>query len=148
MKEKNQYEVWDAVEEVTMKQGATSGSGTLAALENAEDYNKSLEEYANHFSTQFKQIDNCIGFVGVTGDRIIGCDIFATADLFEKQSVNLLDAYISEAISEGDQIKIKDKEVLAYLNEFLSDESTQEEVVKSKGMEYKYRGKKLHLNTY
>jgi len=148
VKEKNQHEVWDAVEDVTEKQGATSGSGTLAALEDAEDYNKSLDEYAKYFADQLSQMDNCIGFVGVTGDRIIGCDIFATPDLFEKQSNNLLDAYISEAISEGEQIKIKDKEVLAYLNEFLSDESTQEEVVNSKGMQYKYRGRKLHLNTY
>ncbi len=93
-------------------------------------------------------MDNCIGFVGVTGDKIIGCDIFATPSLFEKQSGNLLDAYISEAISEGESIKIKDTEVIAYLNEFLIDESTQEEVVNSKGMEYKFRGRKLHLNTY
>jgi len=148
VKEKNQYEVWDAVELVVESQDAESGSGTLTALKDADDYNKSLEEYAEHFSNQLKQMDNCIGFVGVTGDRIIGCDIFATSELFKKQSNNLMDAYISEAISEGENIKIKDKEVLAYLNEFLSDESTQDEVVKTKGMQYKYNGRKLHLNTY
>jgi len=146
--EKNQYEVWDAVEEVVEVYDAESGSGTLTALKDAKDYNKSLEEYAKYFSDQFGQMDNCIGFVGVTGDKIIGCDIFATPSLFEKQSGNLLDAYISEAISEGENIEIKDKEVIAYLNEFLSDESTQEEVVNSKGMQYKFRGRKLHLNTY
>ncbi|MCD4682995.1 MAG: hypothetical protein K8R86_06905, partial [Bacteroidales bacterium] len=148
VKEKNQYEVWDAVAEVTEKQGAVSGSGTYTALEDADDYKIALEEYAEYFNDQLKQMDNCIGFVGVTGNRIIGCDIFATSELFEKQSDNLLDAYITEAIAEGEEIEIKDKEVLSYLNEFLSDESTQEEVVNSKGMQYKYRGRKLHLNTY
>ncbi len=148
VKEKNQYEVWDAVAEVTEKQGAVSGSGTYTALEDADDYKIALEEYSEYFINQLKQMDNCIGFVGVTGNRIIGCDIFATPELFEKQSNNLLDAYITEAIAEGEKIKIKDKEILSYLNEFLSDESTQEDVVNSKGMQYKYRGRKLHLNTY
>lgn len=149
VKDKNQYEVWEAVEEVTDKQDAKSGSGTYAALEDADDYTKSLVEYSEFFNTRFKQLVNCIGFVGVTGDRIIGCDIFATPDLFAKQCDNLLDAYITEAISEGEGISIKDKDVLNYLTEFLSDEANhQDEVVRAKGMEFNHKGRKLHLNTY
>ncbi|MEZ5196523.1 MAG: DUF6569 family protein [Bacteroidales bacterium] len=148
VKEKNQYEVWEAVAEVTDKQGAKSGSGTYTALQDAIDYTKSLEEYSNYFNQQLKQLDDCIGFVGVTGDRIIGCDIFATPGLFAKQCDNLLDAYITEAISEGEALSINDKDVFNYLNEFLSDEASQEEVVRAKGMEFKHKGRKLHVNTY
>lgn len=146
--EKSQYEVWEAVEEVTQKQGATSGSGTYTALEDADVYKITLAEYAEYFINQLNQLDDCIGFVGVTGDRIIGCDIFATPEMFREQSNNLIDAYITEAISEGAGIHFKDQAVLIYLNEFLSDESTQEEVVNAKGMQYEYKGRKLHLNTY
>jgi ribosomal protein S24E len=45
VKEKNQQEVWDAVEDITTKQGGESATGTYAGLENSEDYNEMLQEY-------------------------------------------------------------------------------------------------------
>jgi len=148
VKEKNQQDVWDAVEDITIKQGGESSTGTYAGLENSEDYNKTLKEYLDVFVNKLAAGDNFIGFVGVTSDRVIGCDIFATPELFGKQSKNLLNAYITEAITDGGEIKINDNEVMEYLNDFLTDETTQEEVVRNKGMQFEHRGRKLHLNTY
>ena len=146
--EKSQQDVWDAVEDITTKQGGESSTGTYAGLENSVDYNETLKKYLDVFVNKLALEENFIGFVGVTGDRIIGCDIFATPELFEKQSKNLLNAYITEAITDGSEIVITDKEVKDYLEGFLSDESTQDEVVRNKGMQFEHKGKKLHLNTY
>jgi len=148
VKEKDQHMVWDAVEEITTSQGAESSTGAYTELQNVEEYNKTLEEYSTYFNGALASTKNCIGFVAVTGDMIIGCDIFATSDLFEKQRNNILNAYITEAITNGDKVAITDNEVLTYLEEFLSDESGQEEAIGEKGMQYKYRDKKIHVNTY
>ena len=148
VKEKDQHQVWEAVGEVMEIQGTESSTGTYTALENSEDYNAKLNEYTAYFEEIFSKTEDCIGFVAVTGDLIIGCDIFATSELFEKQRANILNAYITEAITTGKEIKISDKEVMDYLAEFLSTEAGQDEVISEKGMQYKFRGKKIHVNTY
>jgi hypothetical protein len=145
---KDQHQVWDAVEEVMERQGTQTSTGTYTALESSEDYNTKLNEYAEYFEEIFSKTEDCIGFVAVTGDLIIGCDIFATPELFEIQRANILNAYVTEAVTRGGEIEISDSEVLAYLAEFLSTEAGQDEVIGEKGMQYKFRDKKIHVNTY
>lgn len=98
IKEKNQSAVWDEVDKAVSRNKAESSTGAYTNLVNAEDYQKELKEYLSYFSREFKNTTNCIGFVGVSGDRIIGCDIFASAELFEKQKEGILKGYITEAI--------------------------------------------------
>ncbi len=148
VKEKSQSGVWEAVKKIVVSMDAESSTGTYAALKDSRDYNDALKEYQDFFLKQFAESKNVIGFVGVTGDRIIGCDIFATPDLFSGQFENLLCAYIAEVIRDGGCIEVEDEDVLAYLQEFLTNEATQDEVVNSKGMEFKHKGKKIHLNTF
>lgn len=147
-KSMSQQEVWAAVDKVISKNQAETSTKTYTALEDSKEYTEKLEDYSEYFFNAFKKVDNCIGFVGVTGDKIIGCDIFATVDLFEKQSKHLLNSYITEAITEGGEITVKDNEVKEYLADFLTDETSQDAVIDEKGVQFKHGNKKLHITTY
>jgi hypothetical protein len=146
--DKNQGEVWSEVDKVTEKQNAKTSTGTYAAIDQSESYKNDLNEYMDHFLKSLDKIDHCIGFVGVSGDKVIGCDIFADNELFRKQMKNLLNAYITEAISHGSPVKADDQAVKKYLSDFLHDRPDQDEKIKEKGMHFEEKGRKVHINTY
>jgi hypothetical protein len=145
---KNQQEVWNNVADVTSKQKASTSTGTYTALANAEDFNKELNAYTAHFISSFAKFKNCVGFVGMSGDKIIGCDIFASNNLLEKQLENLIKSYSTEAITNGKATSIEYSKVTEYLKGFLTDEKKQNEQIKEIGNGYEFKGKKMHINTY
>ncbi len=146
--DKNQSEVWQEVEKITSKQHAGTSTGTYAALGQSEAYTSELNSYLTYFQDALKGLDNCIGFVGISGDKIIGCDLFADPGLFEKQKKNLLNAYITEALSHGSMAKIDPDDVKKYLTDFLSDEIDQDSKIMEKGVKFEQEGRKVHINTY
>lgn len=148
VKDKDQHQVWEAVGEVMVMQGTETSTGTYTALEDSDDYTKKQEEYAAYFDKIFSKTEDCIGFVAISGDKIIGCDIFATPGLFEIQRTNIINSYIAEAIINGSEAKVGDKAVRDYLSEFLSTEVNQEEAISERGMQYEFRDRTIHVNTY
>ena len=146
--DKNQYDVWDKVSDVTTKQNASSSTGTYTALAEAKDFNKEIGEYDEFFRNAFNKLNNCVGFVGVSGDKIIGCDIFASNKLFRQQLDDLVQSYSTEAITYGKTAINDYDKVLNYLKGFLSNEINQDEKIKGLGNDYQYKGKRVHINTY
>lgn len=144
----NQSEVWRKVGEQTEKNGASSETGTYANLENSEEYQKKLAEYMAVFKTSFQDDPQVIGVIAVTGDKVMGCDLFATHDLFIQSYESLLHSYIGEAVTNGKEVTLGNEEVFKYLDEILKDESSQEETVNENGVVYKYKNKKLHLSKF
>jgi hypothetical protein len=145
---KNQSEVWDKVAETTQKNKADTKTGTLTALQSSEEYTKELEQYKAHYLENLKSDGSIIGVVAISGDSILGCDMFASHELFSKYANDLVSSYASEAISSGAKPNVSIEQVNLYLKKILSDEATQEEKVKSNGTLLKQGGRKLHLNTY
>lgn len=146
--DKNQGQVWEEVDKVTTKQNANTSTGTYTALSQSDTYNEELKGYLDFFISAFSGLNNCIGLVGISGDKIIGCDIFADAGLFEKQKKNLLNAYITETISHGSPAKIDMQKVQDYLGGFLDEHIDQDAKIREKGVQYEHNGKKVHINTY
>lgn len=147
-KDKDQSKVWGQVGEITTANKAKSGTNALTELANSEEYQKQLKAYLDHFRNVFDSDTTIVGFVAVTGDSILGCDLFATNALFGNAYDNILQAYITEAMSFGSNVTITSSAVNIYLNDFLADETKQEEVVNEKGFIFKHDGKKLHLTKF
>lgn len=148
VKEKSQYAVWEAVDQTTKANGATSSTKTYTALQNSETFKTTLNEYISYFEQTLKSLENCIGFVGVSGDTIIGCDLFATPELFRDQMTALLNSYITEAITNGKEVTLDEQRVIAYLTRFLTEDANQDTNIDNMGAQYKYKNKKLHINTF
>ncbi|MFI5171657.1 MAG: ARPP-1 family domain-containing protein [Chitinophagales bacterium] len=141
---KNQSEVWEEVADVTEKNDATSGTGTYNALDNSTAFQDSLKNYLSYFSSLYKNDKTIVGVVAVTGDKIIGADLFATNNLFINQYDNLLHSYITDAITNGSAITINSSDVQKYLDEFLADELLQKAVLEKDGSQFEHKGFVLH----
>jgi len=146
--DKSQQKVWENVKDVTSKNSAATESGTYTALDTSKKYNADLKGYSDYFKAMMKTQGNVIGVVACTGDKVIGCDMFATTDMFNLYFENLMNSYSTEAITNGSSAKTDYKTVQTYLDKFLVDESKQEEELKKNGTFLKHRGKKLHCASF
>lgn len=146
--DQNQSKVWENVDVVTRQNKAMTSTKSLTALTQSKEYQDQLKAYEAYFVPRLINKENCVGFVGITADRIIGMDVFATPDLFQNQMGQLLHAFITESISDGGDVEMEEAEVLAYMMEFLENEANQAEKLKEKGHAFKHAGKTLHLSTY
>ncbi len=141
--DKNQSEVWKEVDNVTEKNDVQTGSSTFTALKDSKEYQEKLTAYLNYFENSIPDTLSLVGFVACTGDTVIGCDMFATHDMLKNQMDQLLQAYITEAITNGKQPTVGREKVQAYLDAFLSDESTQAAEVNKNGTIFEFNGRKL-----
>lgn len=146
--DKNQSKVWKNVEEVVVKQNAKTSTGTYAALKNNEAFNDKKEAYLKHFKNKWAKNKDVIGVIAVSGNKVIGCDIFATHQLFNNSYNNLLHAYISEALTNGSKVTINYDTVKKYLNDILNAQNPDEAKLKAKGNLFKSKGKTLHLSSF
>jgi hypothetical protein len=145
---KDQQEVWNKVAETTDKNKAQSSSGTLTALKNADDLSKELKAYQEYFKKVVASETDVIGVIAVSGDDILGCDMFATHALLAKHYGNLINSYATEAITSGKQGTVSFEKVKQYLQKIIADESVQEKEVEKNGTMLKDKGRKLHISTF
>ena len=145
---KDQSAVWEEVSKITAKNSAQTESGTYTALDTLSELNTELKYYINHFLSLLTEDDRFVGVVVVTGDRVLGCDMFATNELFKSRIENLLYSYSTEAISNGERVNIDQNTVYDYLNNIIEDENVQEERVNERGTMLKSNKKKLQISTF
>lgn len=146
---KNQALIWKEI-------GNQLGHGniknkTLAYLSHNQE--KKLmqvnDEYFRYFQEKFRNADSTIlGFVCVSGDKVIGTDIFANTGIFYSQLEPLLKGYTDEAVFFGAPVNLPDKPVKEYMDQILVNERSQEEFVKRNGKIFRQDGKVFHINTF
>ena len=146
--DKSQQLVWNEVNNVTKKNDAVSNSSTYTALEESKEYQKNLDAYISYFKNAVKDQNDIIGFLACSGDSIIGCDMFATREMFLGQLDNLLQSYSTEAITNGSKVKVPKEKAQEYLDKFLTDESTQDAEINKSGTILKNQGRKLVISKF
>lgn len=146
---KNQVAVWREI--IAQLDGSGIHSNTLAYT--AQRFNKKFhaqqEDYWKFFREKLHDKDSSVvGMVCLSGDRIIGCDIFDNPQLFGSELDALLHGYIEEALTIGKPSTVKDEAVKKYLDKMLTDEMSQAIYLKKNGKIYKYNGKVFHITGY
>lgn len=146
---KNQVLIWKEILSQLTYSGINSASLAYAARRADKKYTPEQDAYYQDFLNKFKNSDSTIaGIVCMSGDKVIGCDIFAGNNLLYGALSPLLHGYIEEAITFGNTPVIKDEKVKEYLNNILTDETSQEAWLKKNGKLYKYRDKVVHITGY
>jgi hypothetical protein len=84
----------------------------------------------------------------LSGDKVIGSDIFDGTYLFYHQLEPLLWGYVDEAIGSGSPVTLQDAAVKRYANKLLKDEKSQEDFVKDNGKIFRVGAHVVHVNTF
>ena len=145
---KDQSEVWSKVSETTTKHKANTSTGTLTALKESSDYSKELKKYTDYFENLIINENDVIGVMAVTGNTVLGCDMFATHELLTKHYQNLINSYATEAITTGKTVQLPYEKAYQYLDTIIDDERKQEVEVPKKGTLLKDGKKKIHISTF
>ena len=146
---KNQVLIWNEID--NQLQSADIKNNTMAYLSRNLDkkYVDIEEDYFKFFKQKFKNSDSTIvGFVCVSGNKIIGSDIFANRSFFYSQLEPLLRGYIDETIFYGGKGMVDNDKVHDYMDKILSDERSQEEFVNKNGKIFRQGGQVIHITTY
>jgi len=146
---KNQVLIWNEIDN-QLSTGDIK-SNTMAYL--SRRMNKKFmdidNDYFQYFKQKFKNSDSTIvGFVCMTGNRIIGSDIFANRWLFYSQLEPLLRGYIDEVFIYGGKGAFPDDKLHDYMDKILANEKTQAEFVNKNGKIFRYHGDVIHITTY
>jgi len=147
-KKADQQEVWSKVDEINSKNKTETNTKTYTAVTNSADFDKKMNAYLNFFKAKFNSDNEVIGVVIATGDKVIGCDMFATNALFRQNFENLLHGYATEAIISGQKVNVSSNAVKSYMDKLLVDEKTQEQTLKEKGNKFEEKGKKLRVTSF
>ena len=146
---KSQVFLWKEINN-QLEQGKVKNK-TLSYLSRDKDKNfiQLQNEYWRFFEPKFAQADsNIVGIVCISGNKIIGSDVFIGSNLFYGKLQPLMQGYIEEASVFGSIPTVTNDNTRKYLDQFLKDETSQEEFVKKNGKLFKAGGKVIHITTY
>ena len=147
-KSQNQSAVWSKVDDINKANSTVSQTKTYTAISKSNDFNNKLKAYTDFFKEKFSSEKDIIGVVVVSGNKVLGCDMFATADLFKKNFDNLLASYATEAIINGAAVTATPETVKTYMDKLLKSETEQSTTIKEKGKVFVNDGKKMRVSSY
>jgi hypothetical protein len=93
----SQEEVWSTVSRYQESLGVSSETRDLAAVGQAPEVRKRLDEYRGGFERCWRP--QAVGMVVARWGEIVGADLFANAGLFLKHRDRLLDSYATDCIT-------------------------------------------------
>lgn len=97
----SQQAVWDQVNDITTHHAALSATQAYAGLESNEDFVNRRTEYERFFTDKLADADRIVGFVAVSGNQILGADVFGHPALLRRQWTALVSGYATDALTIG-----------------------------------------------
>jgi len=146
---KNQVLIWKEIDRQLQEDSIKAKTLSYLSTRTDKKFIEAENDYLNYFRKQLSQTDsNIVGVVCVSGDKILGSDIFLTTDLFLNQSDPLLLGYIDQAISKGKKPEVADDKIKKYMDQILTDEKTQKEFLQKNGKQFFFKNKLIHISSY
>jgi hypothetical protein len=147
---KSQVSVWKEINNQLDSGKVKNKTLSYLSRDREKAYTALQNEYWKIFEPWFAQQrdSNVVGVVCISGNKILGSDIFIGRNLFYGKVQGLMQGYIEEATIFGSVPTVPDDKVKKYLDQFLTDDQTQQEFIKKNGKLFKAAGKVIHITTY
>ncbi len=113
-KDQNQEMVWNEVAEIRAAHAIESPTQAYTELETATQYSELKKQYTQFFKDKLIDRNQVIGFVAVSGNRILGADLFGHPALFAAKYEAVLTSYIADAITRGSPPIVNEERLLSY----------------------------------
>jgi hypothetical protein len=144
---RTQRDVWKAIDQRYKSENKLTETSSYTEI--AKDRLAVDSGYIRFFTKKFLESDrNFCGFVAITGNAIIGCDLYANADLNNVQYQANLSSYIKEAVDGGDIPVIENAKVEAFTRPIFSDDKTRRKFLEKRGRIFSYEGKIIHISAH
>lgn len=88
------------------------------------------------------------GFIFVTGNNILGCELYASASLARLSFDRLVNNYYRSAMANGSEPKIPTLKIKEFADKFLPDNNLQKTYVEAHGKLFTTNNKTFHLVAY
>lgn len=144
---KRQTDVWREIEKQYAGAGKVTSTSSILQLFTWGRVTDS--SYLKYFYQKYAESDSAFaGFITITGDKILFCELFASADLTRLAFPSLLNSAISTAVSNGAPPSVPFERVKEFLDKFLIDEATQKAYIAGHGRMQQNGGLVFHLIAY
>ncbi len=144
---KQQNKVWKEIDRQLEEQGMQNK--TWDYLDLYRDTFSVDTSCMHFFKRKMMESDSAYaGFVAITGNRIINCELFGSNDLCISSFDVMLKSY-SRSITENDGVpQVSNDKVKIFLDNFLKTEEQQKEYLEKHGRLYTYQNHVIHLVAY
>jgi hypothetical protein len=140
--------VWEEVAHDIAANNTTTSTGSYAHLMNDKEFQAERLRYRERLKDLPASCIGIVGVIAVSGDRVIGCDILATEELFKQAYPQLIDAYIGEALSGGAPVTMTTEQVRSHFAALFSDEAELEKKISGNGSVFKASGRTYRVSTF
>ncbi|MEP7317138.1 MAG: DUF6569 family protein [Panacibacter sp.] len=142
-----QNKVWKEIDKQLSDKGIQNLTG--AYLDLYKDTSKIDTTCMNFFRRKMMESDSAYaGFVAVTGNRIINCELFGSSSLCIASFEVLLKGYMRSTGANEVQQKVSADDIKKFLDKFLKTEAEQQQYLSTHGRLYSNNGHTIHLIAY
>ena len=146
---RKQHLIWEAVDNELKLSGKNSPTSAYREVHNQKKFLDEDSLYVKFFKDKLAATDSSFaGFIAITGNQIIGTDLYSTKEMAMEAFENTLRSYSATAIVVGDPPEVKKEEVVKFMTPILSDNKTRSDFLRNRGRVYMYQGKIIHIVAY
>jgi hypothetical protein len=147
--QRKQNHIWESIDNQFKMSGKKSPTAAYKDILQEKRFLDMDSAYVKFFTDKLAKTDSTFaGFIAITGNQIIGTDLYATKDMTMESFINSLRSYAATAIIVGDEPEVTKDKVLAFMTPILSDNKTRNDFLKNRGRVYMYQGKIIHIVAY
>jgi hypothetical protein len=144
---KKQNKVWKEIDRHLADEGIQNNTWEYVDVYSDSSY---IDTACFHyFRRKMMESDSAYaGFVAVTGNRIITCELFGSNDLCVSSFDVMLKTYARSITSADGAPEVPNDEVKKFLDQFLKSEQQQKQFLATHGSLYTYQEHVIHLVAY
>ncbi len=142
-----QVDIWKQIQQQFRTQNIKSSTSPYLQLD--RELLKADSAYTSFFNRKMAETDSSFaGFLAITGDKILGTELFVTPSLFNNAWESMLAMFIRTAITRGDKPQVTKQAQQVFMDALLETEISQRKTLLTMGKAYKYNNQIIGFIAY